>query len=436
VRDTTAKRGVNMFRSIRSAGFLLFTVSALLAQKATAPTSGNAGSSGSSGGKSPTGPSNQPSANPSQQQQQQQQQQQEPIPVFLYGRVMMDDGSPPPIGIAIKQTCTGSPRTVAFTSSKGQFNLQLGKSNLGSVFDASEGFGGNDGFGGIPGVPGSSGNGLSGPAGFSSRLAGCELSAEAAGFRSDRIDLGSRLANDNPDVGVIVLHRIAGVEGTSVSATSFNAPKDARKAWEKGIQNLHAAQSSAASPRDRGGSDAKLASAEKELLNAVTIYPKFANAWSDLGHTRLLRNDTAGAREAFLKALAADNKLVEPYVGLGEQSMRDKDWKAAADYMGKALQLDAVDYPGLWFQDAIANYNLQNYDRAEKATREALKLPAGKVNPNANQLLGILLMNKRDLPGAKEAFNAFLKTSSKSDDAARVRQQLDEIDRQLADSAH
>ncbi len=55
----------------------------------------------------------------------------------------------------------------------------------------------------------------------------CELRAVMAGFRSDAVNLFNKQLADNPDVGAIVLHRIAGVEGTSVSATSAMAPKDA-----------------------------------------------------------------------------------------------------------------------------------------------------------------------------------------------------------------
>ena len=40
-------------------------------------------------------------------------------------------------------------------------------------------------------------------------LSACELEAELSGFRSDKILLGLRRALDNPDVGVIVLHRSA-----------------------------------------------------------------------------------------------------------------------------------------------------------------------------------------------------------------------------------
>ena len=39
---------------------------------------------------------------------------------------------------------------------------------------------------------------------------------------------------DSPDVGTIFLHRLGNVEGRIVSAISLAAPKDARKAFEKG----------------------------------------------------------------------------------------------------------------------------------------------------------------------------------------------------------
>ena len=47
----------------------------------------------------------------------------------------------------------------------------------------------------------------------------CELRASVAGFTSDTINLFNRRTADNPDVGTIVLHRIAGVEGASISLT-------------------------------------------------------------------------------------------------------------------------------------------------------------------------------------------------------------------------
>jgi hypothetical protein len=220
------------------------------------------------------------------------------MPIFLSGKVSMDDGSPPPTSISIQRVCTNNPHTVAYTDAKGRFSFQWGNSG-GIIPDASENtpmIGGsnrtmNDSLAGMSQSRG----------GFSTTtsMMGCELIANAPGFRSAAIDLGSHRAMDNPDLGTIVLHRLANVEGTSVSATSLNAPKDAKKAWEKGVQLLH---------------KSKPADASVELEKAVALYPKYANAWVDLGRARILQKQLDPAREAFLKAIDLDGKLVEPYV--------------------------------------------------------------------------------------------------------------------------
>src|SRR5205809_80391 len=79
------------------------------------------------------------------------------------------------------------------------------------------------------------GGGLGGASrggGFSERdLMGCEIRAALPGFRSDVVNLSGRRAFDNPDVGTIVLHRLANVEGVTISAVSLQAPKDAKKAY-------------------------------------------------------------------------------------------------------------------------------------------------------------------------------------------------------------
>ena len=69
-------------------------------------------------------------------------------------------------------------------------------------------------------------------------MAGCELRASLAGFRSDVVNLSGRRMFDNPDVGTIILHRQANVEGTTISRTTLEAPKDARKAYDKAREAL------------------------------------------------------------------------------------------------------------------------------------------------------------------------------------------------------
>jgi len=46
---------------------------------------------------------------------------------FFSGKVMMDDGTPPPETAVIERVCNGVPRPEAYTDSKGRFNFQLGR---------------------------------------------------------------------------------------------------------------------------------------------------------------------------------------------------------------------------------------------------------------------------------------------------------------------
>src|SRR5687767_9674838 len=47
-------------------------------------------------------------------------------PVFLSGKVVMDDGTPPPDSVVIERVCGSVVRPEAHTDSKGRFSFQLG----------------------------------------------------------------------------------------------------------------------------------------------------------------------------------------------------------------------------------------------------------------------------------------------------------------------
>ncbi len=68
-----------------------------------------------------------------------------------------------------------------------------------------------------------------------SPFANCELRASLAGYVSQNLNLTGRTSLDNPDVGTISLHRMGSPQSaTTVTATTLKAPKEARKALEKG----------------------------------------------------------------------------------------------------------------------------------------------------------------------------------------------------------
>ncbi len=359
-----------------------------------------------------------PGQDPNQQQQQRMPEMQRSI--FLSGKVMLDDGTPPPEPVTIERVCNGNPRPEGYTDSKGRFSFELGR-NSAMMADASTNMGG-DGFGnGMPGPPqrGGFGNtGFGGNANIEQQLMGCELRASLPGFRSDMINLAGRRVMDNPDVGTIVLHRLANVEGFTFSATSGMAPKDAKKAFEKSRDLLK---------------KKKLPEAQKELEKATSLYPKYATAWYDLGRVYEAQNQVEPARKAFESSIEADPKYVNPYLNLSGIFAKEGNWEKTAEFTAKALKLNPFEYPTMYFYNAVANLNLQKLDDAEKSAREARKLDAKNRIPKIDHVLGIVLAQKRDLPGAKDSLSAYLKASPNAGDADQVKKQLEQIDKMIAE---
>lgn len=328
--------------------------------------------------------------------------------IFLSGKVMLDDGTPPPDSVVIERVCNGNPRPEAYTDSKGRFSFQLGQNNA-MMADASiSGMGS-----GMPGM--SSGrDGAFGTGRGSVQLMGCELRASLAGFRSDSIDLSGRRLMDDPNVGTIVLHRLGNVEGTTISATSLQAPKDAKKAYEKGFGAAR---------------KTKWPEAQKYFEKAVEIYPKYAAAWFELGRAYQEQKNIPEARKAYAQALSADAKFLKPYVQIATIAVSERKWDEVAKTTDQVLRLDPVDYPIAYYYNSVAHFNLHDLDTAEKSAREGLKLDTNHRMPAFEHVLGVILANRQDYVGAAQFMRSYLQRVPDGQNADVVRKQLADIEK-------
>lgn len=328
-------------------------------------------------------------------------------PMFLSGKVVMQDGTPPPDPVAIQIICRVTPRTVAYTDHKGNFSVDLNDRNNDMYADATEpsrGFSSQTRGGGqersiCPGDP---------------SLSAASLQAELAGFSSDVINLTTRHALDDPDIGTIILRRRANVEGLTISATSALAPKDAQKALEKGRAD-EAKQ--------------KWPDAQKEFQKAVTIYPKYAAAWLELGNVQRQQKDADAARKSYAQALAADSKFVSPYLQLASMAASEQKWQEVMDDTDRLLHLNPVDFPQAWAINATAYYYLGKKDEAEKSARAGISHDPAHRYPRMNYLLGVLLSQKQEYAAAAENIREFLKYAPNSPDADQIRKQLAEVEK-------
>jgi len=343
-------------------------------------------------------------------------------PIYLTGRVAIDDGSALPGPVTIERVCNGATHTEGYTDMKGTFGIQFG--NEAGVFqDATDAPSRSSMSGVAPGMGGGSGGGPGSSGGSSGMGAGgspdrmlmnCELRAKLPGFRSQSIMLAGRRPMDDPDLGTILMHRDGPGEGSTVSVTSLNAPKAARKAFEKGQELLK---------------KNKPADAREEFEKAVQIDQAYAAAWCELGRLQVEFGDPDMARGSFRIAMKSDPKFVNPYLELSMLSLNDRKWQEVIDLTDQALRLDSFDYPQAYLFNAAAKYNMQEFDAAEKSIKEADRLDARHQFPEVAHLYGAILQHKKDYPGAILQYRAYLKMSPSADDAATVQKQLDTLDK-------
>lgn len=341
-------------------------------------------------------------------------------PIFLSGKVMMEDGTPPPDSVTIERICNGVVRPEGYTDSKGRFSFELGR-NSSMMQDASVSSAGDDPFSQQPGGFGRQGTAMGGfgnRSGVTERdLMGCELRANLPGFRSEMVSLSGRRMLDNPDVGTIIMRRLANVEGFTFSATSGMAPKEAKKSFEKGRDLMKRR---------------KLEEATKELEKATGLYPKYATAWYDLGRLYEAQKRPEDAMKAFVASIEADSKYVSPYVNLALLHGQRKEWEKAADFSAKGIKLNPFEFPQLHYFSAIANLNLNRLDEAEKATTEAQKMDAKGQNLKLFHLMGAIQMQKRDYAGAVKSFKTFLDKAPNAPEAGDIQQQVQQIEAAMA----
>ena len=329
---------------------------------------------------------------------------------MLSGQVRLADGSPPPESVTIYLDCDGQRVPKGYSNQKGHFSIDLSDRNQMAFADAS--------FSGVPngrgGVTGFGGSSLSGRSSGLGRynLFGCALRAELAGFLSEPIELGARSVFDNPDVGIIVLRRLEGVEGSAISFTSLSAPKKAKKAYEKALKEVRKKKPN-------------FKKADNELQKAVAEHPEFAAAWNLMGKIRLREKDAEGAREAFEKAAEADPKYLEPYPPLVRMALQGSRWDNAMQLSNHLLRLNPYMSEVRYFQ-AVAEYNLGRMEAAEKSVTEFHEDEKAGMFPQSHHLLGMIHVKRGQYESAAGEFRSYLHAQPNSPLAGHMEKQLKE----------
>ncbi len=352
-----------------------------------------------------------PSSEPSQPR--------ENLVMFLQGRVATNDGTPVPNNVMVERVCNNRVRQEVYASPHGDFSMQLG-SRVDSFLDASGdrtsqyGVASKDSVMGIP----------------RRELTNCELRASASGFHPRVISLLELdTFGSSVDVGVIVVQRGTKIEGMTLSATPYKAPKDARRAYEKGLQ------------AERNG---KLADARKYFETAVEIYPSFANAWFQLGTVLQNENQKDAARKAYTQATTLDTRFLPPYLSLASMAYQTGNWTEVLNLTGHildldplnraavtsyVLDLDPLNYADAYFYNAVANYKLNKIEDAEKSGLKAEHLDLRTHFPQVHLLLAEIFARKNNYALAIEEIQIYLALAPHAKNAEQVREQLARLEK-------
>ncbi len=343
----------------------------------------------------------------------------EDLVMFLQGRVATDDGTPVPHDVVVERVCNNKVLQQVYASSHGNFSMQLG-SRADSFLDAS-----------VDPLSQSGAASKDSMMGISRReLTNCELRATVSGFHPSAISLmGLTPDSSSMEVGAIVVHRATKIKGMTLSAAPYQAPRGARREYEKGLE------------AEKNG---RLADARQCFEKAVEIYPKYASAWFQLGAVLQNLAHKDAARKAYTQATTIDTRFLPPYLSLASMAYETGNWTEVlnltgyiidldplkyANVTGYIVDLDSLDYADAYFYNAVANYKLNKIEDAEKSGLKAEHLDLRPRFPQLHLLLAEIFARKEIYATAISETKLYLELAPHAKNADQVREWLAKLEK-------
>lgn len=244
---------------------------------------------------------------------------------------------------------------------------------------------------------------------------GCVVEAFLAGFSSSTLTITEHNLRDTPEIGTITLTREFTARGTAVSTTSKSAPPVAAEHWSKAGEEILADQP------DR---------ARQQLLEAVRIYPRFAEAWYRLGILQLTSNPSE-AELCLQKAVAADPAFVPPHEQLAGLAVQRQDWQGALQSISHYMQLDPRGTIHIWYYSALSNLQLGNIAAAENSANRLLAMDPLHNIRNGEQLLAVILAARADYADALAHLRHCLSYVPEGPNAELIRAQIAQLEKHV-----
>ncbi|MGH9555570.1 MAG: tetratricopeptide repeat protein [Terriglobales bacterium] len=202
----------------------------------------------------------------------------------------------------------------------------------------------------------------------------------------------------------------AGPPGKPVSVLDLNVPKAARKEFQRGT---------------RAAGEGKWQEARQYFQKAIELYPKYAQAYSNLGYVMLLTDQVAEARQACQKAIETNDRYAMAYNNLARVAMREHRMMEAQSLLEKSLSIDPNSTQTIMLLAQAQLYG-GKLDAAITNARRLHALPHQQYS--AVHLVAAVAFEEKKMPqDAIAEYGIFLQESPNDPDARRVRQTLGKL---------
>jgi Tfp pilus assembly protein PilF len=303
-------------------------------------------------------------------------------PVILHGKVIMDDGSVPPIIVSIERICSDFAGNMpgVLTDKKGEYIWRMNIDPL--------------------------------------ETRNCVIRATHAGYTSTEVEVsGVDTTHTTLELPPIKIHAAA-ADPETINFSDKGIPSRVMGEWKAAIKALEAQNMSEVATH----------------LEAVTAAaPKAPQAWHALGVIDDKLNKMSDARAAFEHAIEVDSKLLPPYVTLTRLCIKTKDWSCAAKTADALIKVDNKHlYSEIYLHQAVARYELKDLNGAQESVEEAIRLDPKYQHPRTEYVLGRILEAKGDTAGAKEHMAKYLQLEPAPQDVDLVRAHIDNLGKKQA----
>lgn len=209
-------------------------------------------------------------------------------------------------------------------------------------------------------------------------------------------------------VGESVAPGTLAAPGTS---SKIDIPKDARKAFEKGI-----------SKSEQGKSEEAI----KAFQEAIRYYPTYLNAINNLAveYMKLSRYEEAG--QQLETALKLDDNAPLTHLNMGIILNQKKKFPEAKEHLNKAIELDFRN-PLAHFELGIASFQLSDFTQAQIEFETTVGMAASKI-PLSRLYLAEIYKRTLRSKEAMDQLENFLKENSKENPYTEVvKQELEKL---------